>query len=93
METLFCNHCQKEVGFYTELKANNNVARCNDCNGFIKNIPYQEPQLYVGKYKNKPIKDIEDMGYLKWALREMKLSNNVRQAIESRIKQFEFLAK
>ncbi len=85
METLFCNHCKKQVEFFTELKANNNVARCAECDSFIKNIPYQEPQFYIGKYKNIPVKQIDDMNYLKWALKEMRLNKSMKEAIQERI--------
>ena len=93
METIFCTKCKVESEFYTELKSNQNTARCSTCNTFIKNIPYKEPQFYVGKYKGINISEIEDMGYLKWALGAMKLSSATRNAITTRISQFEHLAK
>jgi predicted amidophosphoribosyltransferase len=49
-------------------KANNKMAYCNDCNAFIKNIPYKDPAFYFGKYKGHLIKTIEDLNYLEWAL-------------------------
>lgn len=85
MDKLFCKKCQKDVDFYTEVKANNNVARCSECDSFIKNIPYEEPKFYVGKYKNIPINQIIDKNYLEWAAKEMKLSKSMRDAIKQRI--------
>lgn len=93
MEELICPKCGSTTDYYTELKSNQNVARCNNCDSFIKNIPYQKPQLYVGKYKGMPIDEIEDMSYLRWALDKMKLSAAIRKAIETRISSFEHLAK
>ena len=93
METIKCPKCGAIDKYYTEVKANNNVARCSECNAFIKNIPYQEPKFYVGKYKDKSISEITDMSYLKWALKEMKLSKSMRDAISARISYYEFLAK
>lgn len=93
METLYCGHCDKQVGYYTELKSNQNTAWCNECNGFIKNIPYSKPALYVGKYKGKPIDELEDLNYLQWAEKNMKLNARTKEAIQSRIAQLEFLAK
>jgi hypothetical protein len=93
METLFCPNCKIEEEYYTELKSNQNTARCMTCNTFIKNIPYEDPKFYVGKYKGQKVADIEDMGYLKWALKEMRLSASTRKAIEARIAQFEHLAR
>jgi hypothetical protein len=93
MEQIKCNKCGAVDKFYTEVKANNNVARCSECDAFIKNIPYEQPKFYVGKYKDKLISEIEDMNYLKWALKEMKLSKSMTEAISNRISHFEYLAK
>lgn len=93
MEDIKCGKCGAVNNYYTEVKANNNVARCSVCDAFIKNIAYAEPSFFVGKYKGKPIKEIEDMGYLKWALKEMKLSENMRKAISNRIADYEFQNK
>lgn len=93
METLFCGHCNKDVGFYTELKSNQNVARCNECDGFIKNIPYEKPQFYVGKHKGKPIEELTDLNYLQWAIKNIKLNTRTKDAINARITQLEYEAK
>lgn len=93
MEQLKCPKCGAIDNYYTELKANNNVARCGVCDTFIKNIPYELPKFFMGKYKGKNVSDIEDMGYLHWALKELKLSSNMRTAIQQQIDRFEFLAK
>ena len=96
MEDLKCPNpnCQAINEYYTEMKANNNVARCSKCDAFIKNIPQGgDPTFYFGKYKNQKIKDIEDINYLKWALENIKLTSSMRKAIQDRIAQFEFLAK
>jgi hypothetical protein len=93
MEDIVCKHCGLINDYRTERKANNHCAYCNGCGEFIKNIPYAEPALYVGKYKGKPISEIEDIGYLKWALKELGLTRPVREAIEKRIEQFENLAR
>lgn len=49
--------------------------------------------LMFGKYKGKSVNDIEDMPYLKWVLREVKVKAAFRAAIEKRISDFEHLAK
>ena len=88
-----CQKCGSEE-YYTELKANNNVARCSKCDTFIKNIPYEKPKLYVGKYKGIPIDEINDLGYLKWANEKMdKLSKSVRDGIQKAIDKLEYLGK
>lgn len=94
MDTLFCPKCREQKGFYTELKSNQNTARCNDCDTFIKNIPYEQPKLYVGKYKGQEIGNIEDLAYLQWALNNMSnLNGRTKDAMKQRIAQLEFLAK
>ena len=95
MEDLKCPKCGAENQFYTEMKANNNVARCSLCDAFIKNIPQGvEPTFFFGKYKGQKVAEIEDMGYLRWALEKLeKLSPQMRTAIEQRINSFENLAR
>lgn len=95
MEDLKCPKCETVNNFYTELKANNNVARCGVCDTFIKNIPYQtEYTFYFGKYKTKKVSEVEDIDYLKWMLTSKnKLSNPMRDAIQKQIDRLEFLAK
>ena len=93
METLFCSKCNDQKEYYAELKSNQNTARCSTCDSFIKNIPYQKPMLYVGKYKNKPIEELDDLSYLQWAEKTLKVNARTMTAIKSRISQLEFLAK
>jgi hypothetical protein len=92
METLICPKCGHNE-HYTELKSNQNVARCLKCDAFIKNIPYEQPKLYVGKYKGKLISEIEDVEYLKWALKTLTLGAAVRTAVQKQIDKTEFLNK
>lgn len=47
----------------------------------------------ISVWVNPTPEDIEDMGYLKWALKEMKLTANMRTAIQKRISEFENLAR
>jgi len=93
METLYCPKCDEQKEFYTELKSNQNTARCITCNTFIKNVPYQKPALYVGKYKGKPIDEIDDLGYLQWAAKTLSVNSRTKEALTTRISQLEFLAK
>jgi predicted amidophosphoribosyltransferase len=93
MEELICPKCGPTTEYYTELKSNQNVARCLKCDSFIKNIPYKKPMLYIGKYANVPIEEIEDVGYLKWALKTLTLSSGIKTAIQKQIDRFEHLAR
>lgn len=96
MEELICANCGP-IGteYYTELKSGQNVARCNKCDRFIKNLPQGgEAVLYLGKYKGTAVKDIEDLPYLKWAKDGMTtLKPKIKDAIQKRIDQLEHLAK
>lgn len=94
METIKCPKCGALDNFYTELKANNNVARCALCDTFIKNIPYQtEQSFYFGKYKGKKVSEIDDLGYLRWAVEKTKPKPAMKEAILKQISRIEFLAK
>lgn len=94
MEQIKCNKCGSIDDYYTELKSNNNVARCNQCDSFIKNIPYQtEHVFYFGKYKDKKVNEVEDIPYLQWVLKNTKPSKSMREAIEKQISSFANLAR
>ena len=93
MEHIKCPKCGAVDKYYTELKANNNVARCSKCDTFIKNISYNEPSFYFGKYKGKKVSEVEDMQYLKWFIGNTKPSESMRNAVQKQIDRFEFLAK
>jgi hypothetical protein len=84
-QTLTCPKCGLVDGFYTVEKSGNHVARCRRCDAFIKNIAYQEPKFYFGKYKDHLVSAIEDLNYLQWALANIKVSQSMRDAIRERI--------
>lgn len=93
MQDVICKKCNSVNDYTTQLKANNNVAYCNQCGSYIKNIPHAEPTFYVGKYKDRKISEIDDLNYLQWAHKEMKLSSNIREAVQKQIDKLSFLAK
>ena len=59
----------------------------------IAKTGYNEDALQFGKYKGKLISEIEDIQYLKWALKEVKMQKGIQQKIQNRITQYEFLSK
>ncbi len=72
------------------MKSNQQVATCDSCSKFIKNIPYQEPQFYFGKYKGTKVSEITDLGYLQWYLEfTMGNSQRMKDAVKARIEQLE----
>lgn len=93
MEQITCNKCGAADQYYTEVKANNNVARCSVCNAFIKNIPYEKPTFYFGKFKNTSVAEVEDVQYLKWVLANTKQAAAMRDAIQKQIDHLEYLGK
>jgi len=85
---IVCKNCGSINDYRTEMKSGQNVAHCNSCGKYIKNIPYNpHPKLYFGKYKDKLIKDIEDLNYLQWLIDSNVLKANTRQAVIDRIAQ------
>ena len=86
---LVCRNCGAVNSYSTELKSNQLVATCDECNSYIKNIPYNEPTFYFGKYKGFAVCEIDDVNYLEWALFKTKPSKRMREALESRIKQLQ----
>lgn len=94
MEKIVCLKCGAEDKFYTELKSNNNVARCSECDSYIKNIPYAaEKVFYFGKYKDKKVSEVEDIQYLEWVLKNTKQTKGMVEAIEKQISNFKNLAR
>ncbi|HYH14321.1 MAG TPA: hypothetical protein VD794_03820 [Flavisolibacter sp.] len=92
MESIICPRCNS-TDYYTELLSTQNVARCLKCNAFIKNIPYNEPQFYFGKYKGRVVSSIEDLSYLRWALANCKMSQSMRDAVYNHIHLLEDLSR
>lgn len=84
-DTIKCNKCGLTDAYYVVEKANNKMAYCSGCDAFIKNLPYREPQFYFGKYKGHVISAMEDLNYLQWALSNIRMSENIRDAIRERI--------
>lgn len=90
-DVIICKSCGTVNDYRTEKKSNNLVAYCKSCGAYIKNIPYAEPALYFGKYKNTKIKDMttpQQVNYLHWLKQSevwFKLSNNIRQAIDKHL--------
>lgn len=81
---IVCNKCGTVNEYRTEKKSNNLVAYCTACDAYIKNLPYSEPALHFGKYNGSLIKDLntaEELNYLHWAYQNVKLTENVRNAI------------
>lgn len=90
---IVCNKCGLVNDYRTIQKANNQVAYCNGCDSYIKNIPHDVPKLYVGKYKGIPIDQITDLNYLQWAVGTLRLTSAVKMAVLSRISTLEYLSK
>jgi uncharacterized protein (DUF3820 family) len=82
---LVCRKCGSINDYSTEMKSGQNVATCNACGSFIKNIPYREPALYFGKYKGRAIKDIPDPNYLQWVLDKCNPKGSIKQAVINQI--------
>jgi len=87
MEDITCRKCGLVNDYKTEMKSGQQTAYCNGCGKYIKNIPYAEPKMYVGKYSQTKISEITDLPYLEWALEKMdSLSVSQDKAVEEQIK-------
>lgn len=87
-----CRNCGSIDDYSTEQKSNNLVATCNTCGKYIQNIPHDKPRMYVGKYKGQAIEEIDDVGYLEWALEKMSsLNERGKIAVRQQIQKLKFL--
>lgn len=68
-------------------KGVHHTAFCSVCGAYIKNVAYNVPTIYFGKYKNFAVKDISDKDYLIWFLANIpKITDRLREAIEEQIR-------
>ena len=88
MENLFCSKCGSN-NYYTEQKNNNLVARCKDCDAFIKNVPTVEIKFYFGKYSQLEVSKCSDINYLYWFIKNIKSNDRMSKAIARRIHELE----
>ena len=93
MEDITCS-CGSVNDYCLTVSGPHQRANCNQCDAFIKFVSQgKEPCLYFGKYKEVPIKDIEDIPYLQWALINVKMKDKIRQAITNQISTYKHLSK
>lgn len=95
MGEVICQRCNTTNEFYVVSSGPHQKALCNHCNQYIKFISQEKepPRFYFGKHVGKYVHEIEDMQYLKWAVKNMTLKQPMRDAIQKRITEFEHLAK
>lgn len=79
--------------FTVKINSNNHTAYCNRCGAYIKNIPHDVPKLYIGKYRGKPISEIDDLPYLEWAFKTLTLTESIRQSVADQINRLTELMK
>jgi len=85
---IICRSCGSINDYRTQMINGQNVAHCNSCDSFIKNIPYsqEQPKMYFGKYKGGYIHDIDDLPYLVWLNENVNLKpERIKKAVEERI--------
>lgn len=83
---IVCKRCGTVNNYTVEIKSNNHCAYCNQCGGFIKNLPYAEPSFYFGRYKNIKVSDVDDVPYLQWFIDNIKdIKDTFREAIQDQI--------
>lgn len=66
---VICLKCGLVNDYNIIIKGDQVTAWCNGCTKFIKNIPYKQPTIYFGKYKDRLISSLiskEEVQYLYW---------------------------
>lgn len=84
-EKIVCPSCGAEDKFTTEFKHSQQTAFCTECGTFIKNIPYQKPRFYFGKYKDVLVEECTDIGYMEWFLSNTKPKPYMKNAVKKQI--------
>ncbi len=74
---LYCKYCSVEREIEIRISGKAHTAYCTHCCNYLKNISYDVPRLYIGKYKGKAIEDIDDKQYLMWFILNI---NNIKPA-------------
>lgn len=87
MEEIQCKACYSKE-YITEKSGQHIKAVCAKCGTYIKFLPQNNPieRMPFGKFKDLPIKEIEDKKYLVWALENCRIKGSLKIAIENRIK-------
>jgi len=90
---LTCKKCGLINDYRVEIKGVHHTAYCNGCDAYIKNVSYQPPQFFFGKYKGTLIADCKDVPYMKWCVKEGVVKASIKRAVEDRISEIEFQSK
>lgn len=89
---LTCKRCGSN-SYTTEMKLKNFTASCSKCGAYIKNIPYDPPKMHFGKYKDYLIEDIDDLEYLEWCMRTLKLTKRIKDSMRNQIESLKLLMR
>jgi hypothetical protein len=83
---LVCRKCGAINNTNIVDKGMHHTAYCGRCGAYIKNVAYEVPKLYFGKYKNWEISKIEDLPYLEWFIKNIpKMTEKVRTNVQKQI--------
>jgi len=87
MEEIQCKSCYSKE-YTTEKSGQHLKASCAKCGTYIKFLPQNNPieRMPLGKFKDTPIKEVEDKKYLLWVLDKCQVKGSLKLAIENRIK-------
>jgi len=89
METLSCNKCGLVDDYTISDRGVHKTAFCNGCGSYIKNVAYQPPALYFGKYSGREIKSLtsdEEVRYLQWLTIQTWLKPKVKEQVDAHLK-------
>jgi len=89
MEDVTCRRCGSINNYSTSTSGKHLRADCKKCGEYIKFLPHEAPKFYFGKYKGSTIREVDDLEYLKWAVKANTLKGRSKEAATIRIEQLE----
>jgi hypothetical protein len=88
MESISCKTCGLVDDYSIKERGQHRTAFCNGCGAYIKNISYQPPKLYFGKFKDREIASLtnpNEVSYLRWLVIQPNLKDKLKQQISTHL--------
>lgn len=89
METIICKKCGSTAYTLTETVLHN-TAFCANCGAYIKHVAKEKPTFHFGKYNGQAVDSVNDILYMEWVLKKVRLSARMRKAVAERVELLKF---